>query len=307
MSISITGSESKYKSFGEYFERYYAKRCTEWAYCFRQDLGVNTTMNVERHHRTFKEHFLKGKANTRLDSLLRSLIDYTESLKVQQNQQQLLPRVTHREREIFTRHRRAKAMNVKWQIINESATSCEFTVLSTDGKTEYNVSIDTETCNRQNCRLSCRMCKLCMHMSRCTCPDYRIRSNLCKHIHYICLSRGVKPQYACVAKNSDTLNMTDDFSCDAVNRETLDDENHEQSIAIRESNFNKLLDTIDKIVSVTVTSKQLQFVQCQMDNILAVVSVMGKENYSSEPVTTKRKNLPQMRTFSELSNNKRKK
>lgn len=67
----------------------------------------------------------------------------------------------------------------------------------------YTVKKIKESCQ---CRLKCDACQVCIHMMKCNCLDYSIRSNLCKHVHYI------------VSKIKDMLNKTskevatDDFS-----------------------------------------------------------------------------------------------
>lgn len=39
--------------------------------------------------------------------------------------------------------------------------------------------------NRKHCLLSCANCNICIHEFSCSCPDYQIKFNLCKHIHAI--------------------------------------------------------------------------------------------------------------------------
>ena len=39
------------------------------------------------------------------------------------------------------------------------------------------------------CKLRCDKCNICIDYYSCTCHDYLIRSNLCKHVHYLCKGR----------------------------------------------------------------------------------------------------------------------
>lgn len=39
-----------------------------------------------------------------------------------------------------------------------------------------------------SCKVTCIMCKCCVHMFSCTCYDYSIKNNMYKHIHAIRIS-----------------------------------------------------------------------------------------------------------------------
>jgi hypothetical protein len=47
----------------------------------------------------------------------------------------------------------------------------------------YTVEINTSNSCSNSCQLMCRICKVCIHTSKCSCPDYTLRGLLCKHIH----------------------------------------------------------------------------------------------------------------------------
>ncbi|GBN14239.1 hypothetical protein AVEN_59390-1 [Araneus ventricosus] len=50
------------KNFSEYFETYYAKRCEQWALCFRKGAFISTNMCLEAYHKIFKHIYLKGES-----------------------------------------------------------------------------------------------------------------------------------------------------------------------------------------------------------------------------------------------------
>lgn len=50
----------------------------------------------------------------------------------------------------------------------------------------YNVSVCKEI-TECKCRLFSDECNSCLHKFTCTCHDYTIQYNMCKHIHMICL------------------------------------------------------------------------------------------------------------------------
>ena len=59
-------ASGKTRSFGKYFEKYYAKIKEHWAMCYRVDCTLNTNMYVEAFHRVLKYVYMKGKVNKRL-------------------------------------------------------------------------------------------------------------------------------------------------------------------------------------------------------------------------------------------------
>lgn len=64
-------------------------------------------------------------------------------------------------------------------------TSSTFTVQSqTYASTTYTVTLQKGTCSN-SCRLACAECRVCVHVVTCSCPDYELRRNLCKHIHAV--------------------------------------------------------------------------------------------------------------------------
>ncbi|XP_049776438.1 uncharacterized protein LOC126167502 [Schistocerca cancellata] len=54
---------------------------------------------------------------------------------------------------------------------------------SSRGSTDYFVYDNDFQCN---CRLMCIKCRACIHRYYCTCIDYTIKWNMCKHIHSVC-------------------------------------------------------------------------------------------------------------------------
>ncbi|KAJ8909974.1 hypothetical protein NQ315_008989 [Exocentrus adspersus] len=67
-------SHDSTRDFGLYFQEYYGKRSTLWAYCYRKCLGINTNMYLESMHKTLKHIYLNGKKNKRIDQLIFALM-----------------------------------------------------------------------------------------------------------------------------------------------------------------------------------------------------------------------------------------
>lgn len=62
----------------------------------------------------------------------------------------------------------------------------EFQVKSSTSNNFYKIYYN-ELCETE-CKTSyCRICKVCIHRYRCDCPEYAIKTTMCKHIHLVCL------------------------------------------------------------------------------------------------------------------------
>lgn len=55
---------------------------------------------------------------------------------------------------------------------------------SKDAAHEYVIDKISDDCKHM-CELKCRVCKICVHMFQCSCPDNVINYNICKHIHCV--------------------------------------------------------------------------------------------------------------------------
>ena len=58
-----------------------------------------------------------------------------------------------------------------------------FVVRSSDDARNYFLKKIKEVCN---CFLTCEKCDVCVHLYECTCTDYLLYTNICKHIHLLC-------------------------------------------------------------------------------------------------------------------------
>ena len=72
------------------------------------------------------------------------------------------------------------------EAIDASAVSVlsdtEYAVASS-GNSNYTVAVlKSSVCKPDNCLLRCLKCNICIHMFSCTCPDYSVAANMCKHI-----------------------------------------------------------------------------------------------------------------------------
>lgn len=73
-------SGSKCQQFHDYFTKEWVPKKSQWAYCYRRGLQINTNMYVEAFHRVFKRIYLKGKINKRVDTCLVNLQKYAQDM-----------------------------------------------------------------------------------------------------------------------------------------------------------------------------------------------------------------------------------
>ncbi|XP_026465873.1 uncharacterized protein LOC113369306 [Ctenocephalides felis] len=168
------------QAFAKYFRKAYCKRTKTWAYCFRKGLGVNTNMFLESFHNQLKSRLMKGKYCKRMDKAIKYVLLYERDVFQQRNRRLCGHILSTRQRDIHSIHTRSRT--VLPDNITEVKESKEWNVLSTTADVApYVVRLNRDTCN-STC-LRCEPCKICFHTYSCTCIDYLIRSNICKHIH----------------------------------------------------------------------------------------------------------------------------
>ena len=59
------------------FVREWVNKKTQWAYCFRLDIGINTNMFSAAFYRVFKRVYLGGKTNKHIDNCLVNLVKFS--------------------------------------------------------------------------------------------------------------------------------------------------------------------------------------------------------------------------------------
>ncbi|KAJ8909973.1 hypothetical protein NQ315_008988 [Exocentrus adspersus] len=69
--------------------------------------------------------------------------------------------------------------------VNEISENNSWAVKSSSNDNQYTVTKLNDDCVN-DCQLTCKFCKICIHMYSCTCPDNFVKGNLCKHIHAVC-------------------------------------------------------------------------------------------------------------------------
>lgn len=176
-------STAKCEQFNEYFNKEWAPKKEQWAYCYRKGLQINTNMYVEAFHRVFKRIYLKGKINKRVDNCLVNLLKYARDTGFDRLIKMTKGKLTYRINIIHERHNQSMSMPTDSV---EKIGDGKWKVLSENGKTFYEVMEAPAACQEKDaCQMSCPKCRVCVHAFACTCPDSLIMSTICKHIHLV--------------------------------------------------------------------------------------------------------------------------
>ncbi|CAN7985974.1 unnamed protein product, partial [Ixodes hexagonus] len=163
------------KDFFQYFKRTYTNRPELWAYCHRKNAGINTNMHLEAMHKMLKQIFLEGKKNYHIDKLISALIGMTSYFIRKRLFEACKGQVGSK---IATLHKNHSAPDIsvdeddQWKVKSQSTRGVVYDVSRTEGE-----------CT--GCHIRCDVCKACVHSFRCTCLDYFLRINMCKHIHAV--------------------------------------------------------------------------------------------------------------------------
>lgn len=171
------------ESFTKYFEKTYAKRVLQWAYCYRKQVGLTTNNHIESMHKTLKYSYFGGQVNVRLDKLIYVLFTLTADKLFNRAVALIKGKVDHRKSAIFKKHKAGIDIQTSdidrvgdgvWQVKSQSIVNFHHIVKKTG-----------RTCT--GCELHCKHCEACHNIYTCTCLDHVTYVHMCKHIHAVAL------------------------------------------------------------------------------------------------------------------------
>lgn len=177
----------KYESeekFLKYFEKEYVARKEMWAYCFRIGCGVNTNMKLERWHRQIKYEEAGGRIIKRLDKSLSIVLGAIAKKQMGRLISIERSKLTARVALIRKRHKSSLILAENYTVL-EMIPKETWMVMKTVDSTIVSYTINYVQINC-GCGIRCDDCNICIHQCTCTCVDYCIRFQICKHIHYVC-------------------------------------------------------------------------------------------------------------------------
>ncbi|XP_077516985.1 uncharacterized protein LOC144127880 isoform X2 [Amblyomma americanum] len=169
--------------FIRYFEKTYAKRACQWAYCYRQYIGLTTNNHLESMHKTLKYSHFGGKINGRLDKLIKVLFYLTSDKLYNRAIALMKGGADHRKSALFGRHKvgielcktsTERVGDGQWHVKSQSLVNFKHTVQRT-----------SKSCS--GCELHCKQCEACHNMFTCTCVDHAMHAHMGKHMHAVAL------------------------------------------------------------------------------------------------------------------------
>lgn len=196
-----TSSDPDTSKFAAYFQANYAKNCKTWAYCYRTHSGLNTNMHLERMHRTLKYVYLKGKKVKRLDKGLMCIMKLVRDKTFERLMILHKGKLSSKLVDIRSRHKSSILLTTGGII----STQCGWEISSSSRTEVYQLQEDTLECN---CRLRCEECKSCIHRYSCSCLDFSVKWNMCKHVHLLCRYLSGHSLNEDLQKTGKTINLT---------------------------------------------------------------------------------------------------
>ena len=282
--------------FAKYFETYYLKNTSTWAYCYRLHSGLNTDMHLERMHRTLKYIYLHGKHVKRLDKAIHSIMRFIRDKMVDRLIKLSKGKVTSKVKDLRNRHKTSLDLNL--------------TIIENEGKWLINSTKNDEIYviekiqNHSCCKLACSLCDVCIHQYICTCMDSSIKWNMCKHIHYLCRQNVSTNSNVSIIEPSITTEINDSLSEDRliINIDT----ETESEVILRELNqgcssktltpeenrlllINKYTEIVNSLVK---TPEQFKFMEQNLKSLAPQFNAISDVDPSKSFPEPSNKNLP---------------
>lgn len=166
--------------FFSYIKKYYWLRKEEWADAYRIKAGIITNNHVESFFKTLKYQLLENKKSTRLDFLLhklklRSTYDYKKQIDMGDRGRACT--------EFVSKAFHNKSLKIELSQVN--VTNEGWTFMS---KTNKCYTVSKGECNDCKCLNRCLYCNVCEKKYVCDCKEFRVKENLCKHVHWVAVN-----------------------------------------------------------------------------------------------------------------------
>lgn len=131
----------------------------QWAYCYRHGLQINTNMYAEAFHCVFKQNYLKGKVNKRVDACLVNLVKCARDTGFDRLIKITKGKLTYRMSMICVQHKQSLLLRVESV---EHIDDGKWKVLSENGKTFYEVTESVQPCpGKEVCKIACTVSPMC--------------------------------------------------------------------------------------------------------------------------------------------------
>mgnify|MGYP003729617393 CR=1 FL=1 len=167
--------------FLKYFEEKFARNPDLWSSCLRKTHGA-TNYQLWRLHEKFKMVYKEGKNSKKLCKYVASLMTLFED-----SQMELLSKVEDRNpakrKALLDRHQKSVEIG---SLVYEVAVEPIYWLCPSESSSEVYYEVKHDSNEPKCCDLKCPTCSTCRHQYKCTCLDFVVNLNMCKHIHRIC-------------------------------------------------------------------------------------------------------------------------
>ncbi|CAB0004396.1 unnamed protein product [Nesidiocoris tenuis] len=165
--------------FGNYFASKFSPNSRSWAFCYRRQYTGVPNSQIESLNKVSKHVFLHGKRVKRLDKAIEALLKYVQD-RLHHLHHQPSPKSKNSEASCIKKRHKI-ALNQQFSV---SPYEAGFRVVQNN--VHHLVSEHLPLCN---CLSRCDECDICVHSYRCSCPDWFVKRNICKHIHFVAMQR----------------------------------------------------------------------------------------------------------------------
>jgi hypothetical protein len=254
----LNDADPDLKTFIDYFKKNYAHTAQYWAYCYRVHSNINVNMIAESFQNYFKNKTVRKKNIETIDQCLYIIKSYLIMIKKSRKLKELSPQKIEKRKILRQRHHKARR-NYRHVVVEhyESDESPFWLVSSfpkeiqrrkktkscrgSYNKRAKNVEDDNDDLQMyivpqrldgfiNSNGLKCSLCKVLFDAYTCTCTDYLMKQNMCKHIHVVamyCKEKGLTvPSIADMnyTNHHDSVTNNNDDDDDNNNNDEDDDE-----------------------------------------------------------------------------------
>lgn len=176
-------------NFIKYFEDNYTSNPDQWSSCFRKAYGASN-FQLWKLHDKFKLVYKEGKNSKKLCRFVTGMMTLFEYQQLERMASLENVELETRRKALTDRHKKSVGTNslvyevavepVYWLSPSETSNEVYYEIRRIDNSSK------TKSKELRCCDLVCQNCSACRHLYKCTCLDYNVNLNMCKHIHRIC-------------------------------------------------------------------------------------------------------------------------
>lgn len=287
-------------NYGNYLSTYYANRVEQWAHCYRKGYHKNTNMSLEKWHHELKHNSrMNGKCQRRLDVSINNVLRCLRTKFLRRIISLSRNKVPLKLSELRKRHKTAEQLlstvevfedtvNAKWLVPSYN--------MSNSTMLEY-YEVRIEKAEQCDCSFICGECSSCLHTYSCTCHDFCIQYNMCKHIHMVSLKY---PR-----KKEDVQKMPDEnllhIDMDPHNNNEEDSENefivnhlvstdHQKHLEMEKKRALNLADTLKSLINISDNFESITYASKNLNSLICGFKAIANNIQSIDMIPTEKHN-----------------